>query len=117
MLRKAKRLNVSLRGPAGRRFSLGLAPPLVAGAGLTAALLLAGHTALLPGTWLLLYGTGVLTGGVNSIRLVPLMGACFMLLGIAGMFTAPAVSKGLLSAGFGGLHVLFGACIARRYGG
>jgi len=117
MLRKARRLNVSLTDPAGRRFSLGLTPPLVAGAALTVGIWSAGEVALLPGTWLLLYGTSVLTGGMNSVPLVPIVGACFMGLGLIAINVPLSIALGLLTLGFGGLHVVFGWIIVRRYGG
>ena len=92
--------------------------PLLAAAGvLSTVLFTAGATAAIPGTWLLLYGAGVLSGGTYSVRPVPIMGLCFMLLGLVA-FVAPASWLNLLlAAGFGGLHILFGAIIARRYGG
>ena len=63
MARKARRAGATLfEGPA-RRFLLTLSPPLIAGGALTLALERAGQTALLPGVWLLLYGTAVVTGG------------------------------------------------------
>ena len=115
--KKARRDGRNLGHPVSRRFFLNLAPPLLAGAVLTVALAAAGKFELLPGLWLLLYGTGVLTGGAFSIRAVPLMGLCFMVLGIVTLLLPPHWNPVMMGVGFGGLHVLFGAVIARYYGG
>lgn len=114
---KARRVNIPLFAGPARRFLLTLSPPLAAGALLTLALQRAGMTAVLPGIWLLLYGTAVATGGAFSVRIVPVMGAGFMLLGTVALFCPPAWGTAFLAAGFGGLQILFGTLIAKRYGG
>jgi len=117
MKRKADRAQVPLMSAPARKFLLSFAPPLMVGALLTFVLYRAGFTAAIPGTWLLLYGTGVVTGGAFSVRVVPVMGICFMLLGSVALFCPMSWSTALLAAGFGGLHLVFGTIIARRYGG
>jgi hypothetical protein len=117
MARKARRTHTDLFSGPGRRFLLMLTPPLGAGAVLTLALEREGLVALLPGVWLLLYGTAVVTGGAHSIRLVLVMGALFMLLGCAALSSPAGWGTAYLAAGFGALHIGFGIAIARRHGG
>jgi hypothetical protein len=117
MKRKADSAQLPLLSAPGRRFVLSFAPPLLVGALLTVVLFQAGLSQAIPGTWLLLYGTGVVTGGAFSERVVPLMGMCFMLVGAIALFCPFSWGTALLGVGFGGLHVVFGIIIARRYGG
>jgi hypothetical protein len=117
MWRKAVRLGAPLAGAVGRRFMMSLAAPLAAGAALTWGVWMNGDWALMPAVWLLLYGTGVLAGGVFSVASVRLLGVAFMGLGVAAMVTPPAWGNVWLGIGFGGLQVVFGLYIARRHGG
>jgi hypothetical protein len=115
--RKARAGHTPLDSGVARRFGLAFLPPLVAGAVLTVPLFFSGMVRLIPGAWLLLYGTAVMTGGVLSVPVVPLMGVSFGLIGAVALIGPPAWGDACLAAGFGGLHLVFGAIITRRYGG
>jgi hypothetical protein len=117
MIRKATRANVSFRGVAARRFFSSYSAPLIAGAALTYVLAQAGLYPALPAMWLLLYGASFVGSGTLSIPVVPVMGVCFMLLGVLACVVPVQGGSILMGAGFGVVHVVFGVLIARRYGG
>ncbi|HEY3116272.1 MAG TPA: hypothetical protein VGK54_05980 [Chloroflexota bacterium] len=117
MILKVRRQGKALTSRPGRKFVTNLLPPLVASALLTGAIYHAGLVAVLPGLWLLLFGTGVVTGGAFSIKAAPVMGLSFMALGAAALFAPWEWETWFMAAGFGGLHILFGALIAWRHGG
>lgn len=115
--RKTRSAGAPLVSGPTRKFVLGMAPPMLAGAVLTGVLWRANLVHLLPGTWLLLYGSGVVTGGAYSVRPVPALGFALMLTGAGAFLAPPAWANLFLAFGFGGLHIFFGFLIARRYGG
>ena len=113
---KSRRFHIPLFSGPGRKFIAGFAPALLAGAVLTLVFYRAGISGFLPGVWLLLYGAAVLSGGWASVRVVPIMGACFMFVGTVALML-PGWNDLLLPVGFGGLHLVFGTVIAVKYGG
>lgn len=104
------------RGPA-RRFVLCLMPALLAGAVLTAVLYTAGEQRLIPGTWLLLYGSAVLSATLLTapamMRLIGIMGALFVVLGGLAFEVPQQWHNLVLGGGFGALHLVFGVLIGR----
>ena len=117
MSQKAKASQSALLDGPGRKFALSLCPGMIAGAVLTAVLFQHQLFGLMPGTWLLLYGVSVVTGGAFSVKVVPIMGLSFMGLGTIALFAPFEWANGFMAAGFGALHIIFGVVIARRYGG
>lgn len=115
--RKARSAGEALFSAPGRRAALAFAPPLAAGGALTVAMWQAGRADLLPGTWLLLYGAGMVTGGAHSVRVVAIMGLGFMLAGVGTLLGPSSWGNPAMAAGFGGLHLLFGLLIWREHGG
>jgi len=127
-VRKARESQANVTVALARKLALAFFPSLVAGAVLTAVALRAGWYQALPGMWLMMYGAAVMAGGAMSVPVIPVMGAMFMGIGALALavplvFAAwpPEVRalllNALMAAGFGGLHILFGFAISRRYGG
>jgi hypothetical protein len=117
MARKARQSGATITGAIARRFAAGLLAPFVAGAAITYALWAVGNFTVMAPAWLLLYGAGLLTGGIFSVRAVRLIGACFMAFGILAILTPSTWGNLWLAAGFGGLQIGFGVYIARNHGG
>jgi len=117
MARKSRAEGMSLMSGPGRKFAWNVIPPLAAGAVLTVVIGQAGYVELLPGLWLLLYGTSVVTGGSYSVRPIPVMGMVFMLTGGIALLSPAGWGNAFMAIGFGGLHIVFGTLIWRKHGG
>ena len=114
---KARRAETRFMSGAARRFFVSYFAPMIAGAVLTATIARTGSYDALPATWLLLYGAAFVSSGAFSLRVIPMMGVGFMLFGLVAALVPLSVANLLLGAAFGGLHIVFGAIIARNYGG
>ncbi len=117
MALKARAAKLPLWSEPARKILFSFAPPMAGGALLTLVLFERGLVPLLPGVWMLLYGIGVVAAGTFSVRIVPVMGCCFLLAGIVAVLLPVTWSDAILGAAFGGLHIGFGIPIARRHGG
>lgn len=114
---KSRKISTPLKSKPARRALLSFVPPLLAGAILTGVLFQLQQLSVIAGMWLLLYGVAVVTGGAFSVRIVPVMGICFMMCGALALISPAAWQNAWLTGGFGGVHVIFGFLIARRHGG
>lgn len=117
MWQKSKISGQSLFSVPARKFALSFAPPLLAGVVIVLGLWRYGHYYEMAPVCIVSYGAAVACGGAFSARVVPVMGWCFIAIG-AIAFILPANYGNLMMAlSFGVLHIVFGAIIARRYGG
>jgi hypothetical protein len=117
MYNKARLASLPLLTGSARKLLFSFSPVFAVGMVVTVALMERGLYGLLPGIWMLLYGTAVVAAGAFSVRIVPVMGAAFIVVGAAALFAPVAWGIALMIAGFGVLHIVFGIIIARRHGG
>lgn len=117
MWQKAKSAETSLVSAPARKFAFGFAPPIFAGIVLTLLLHRNDLTQFLPTVWLLMYGAAVVTGGMFSVKPVPVMGVCFLILGAINAALPLEFGNYAMAGGFGILHVVFGIIIGKNYGG
>lgn len=117
LVRKSKKAKAPLFTGVGRKFLASFLPPLFVGAVLTIVLWRAGEPALLPGMWMLTYGASVLASGAYSVRIVPVMGALFLLIGSITFMLPQTWGNIMMAISFGALHIIFGILIAKYYGG
>jgi hypothetical protein len=106
---------LTIGGAPIRRFAIGLLPSLFAGAVMTAVLVTSGMAGLIPGTWLLLYGCGLIAASAASARSIAILGGSFVAAGLLALMLPQAWQIPMLGVGFGGLHIVFG-CLTRRAG-
>ena len=111
--RCADRQGVRLDSAPARRFWTLFLPPLLAACVLTLLFSVRGLHELVPGTWLLLYGFGLASGGSVCRTVVRTSGFAFQVLGLFA-FVWPDAGNALLAAGFGAIHLSSGVWILRH---
>ncbi|NOT46234.1 MAG: hypothetical protein HOP17_00595 [Acidobacteria bacterium] len=117
MWQKSKIAGQPLLSAPGKKFAMSFLPPLVAGIVIVLGLWRYGHYYEMAPVCMISYGAAVVCGGAFSVRVVPVMGWCFMALGAIAFVVPTNYSNAMMAASFGLLHIVFGAIIAKRYGG
>lgn len=117
MWQKSKISGQSLFSVPARKFALTFAPPLLAGVVIVLGLWRYGHYYEMAPVCIVSYGAAVACGGSFSARVVPFMGWCFIALGAIAFILPTNFGNLMMALSFGVLHIVFGAIIARRYGG
>lgn len=117
MWQKSKIANTPLVSVPAKKFAMSFLPPLVCGVVITLGLWRYEHYEIMAPVWMLCYGASVVTGGAFSVRIVPVLGWIFIALGSVAFALPAAYGNYFMAASFGLLHIVFGAIIARRYGG
>jgi hypothetical protein len=96
---------------------MGFLPPLIIGVVIVLGLWKNGYYFVMAPVCILSYGAAVVCGGSFSVRAVPIMGWCFMVVGAIAFLLPSNYGNLMMGASFGLLHIIFGAIIARKYGG
>jgi hypothetical protein len=109
------------------RILLTILPPFLCGVGLTAVLVLrwliarvpggADQLDLVPAIWMLFYGIALWQLGEFSPPEVRVLGAAFILAGLASAALFQSCPYFTLGVTFGGFHLAYGSIIWMRYGG
>ena len=117
MWQKSKIGGQSLLSAPAKKFAMSFAPPLIVGVVSVLGIWKYGDYYAMPAICMLCYGAAVVCGGAFSARIVPVMGWCFIALGAAAFALPSNYGNLMMGLSFGGLHIIFGAIIAGRYGG
>ena len=97
MWQKSKIGGTPLLSAPAKKFALSFSPPLICGIAITLGLWRFGHFETMAPVWMLCYGASVVCGGAFSVKVVPVMGWCFIAIGAAA-FALPAGFGNILMA-------------------
>lgn len=115
--RKSLRICTPIQAPLLRKLLWSLCPALFVGALLTGLAVRSDNLDWLPVIWLGCYGAAVTNGGQVSVAPIRYMGLCFLLAAGGAAISPKETGLAWLALGFGWLHFVYGAYIARRHNG
>jgi hypothetical protein len=113
LLRQPSLGSLMIGGAPIRRFAIGLLPSLFAGAVLTWVLWANAGERMIPGTWLLLYGCGLIAASAATARTIGILGGVFVACGLVALLLPQQWQIPMLGVGFGGLHIVCGYWMGR----
>ncbi|MGI8883032.1 MAG: hypothetical protein ACR2IA_02150 [Pyrinomonadaceae bacterium] len=114
---KSKISKTSLLSAPAKKLLMNSLPPMLCGVFITLGLWRFGHFEAMVPTWILCYGAAVVCGGAFSVKVVPIMGWCFIALGAIAFFLPTGLGNSMMGLSFGVLHIVFGFIIGRKFGG
>jgi len=117
MASKSRHTGLVFWSPVLRKALWPFSAPMALGAILSAAVIRAQNPEFLPVIWLGCYGAALTAAGVMSVSPVRWMGISFLVLALSAVFLPASAGLALLAAGFGMLHIIFGAYIHWRHDG
>jgi hypothetical protein len=114
--RRAKRMNLSPTARSARVAALSLTPSIIVAMVLTVKFLIpvqpkAEEIQYIVPVWMMLYGTGVYTAGLFSLRAPRILGLTFTGLGVVALLAFPEYGVVSAAVSFGLLHIIFGLYI------
>jgi hypothetical protein len=117
MYRKSRQTCAPIQPPLLRKLLWSLCPALFVGGLLTGLAVRSDKPEWLPVIWLGCYGAAVANGGQVSVAPIRYMGLSFLLAAAGAAASPPEAGLAWLALGFGWLHIVYGAYIARRHNG
>ncbi len=114
---KSKISKTSLLSAPAKKLLMNSLPPMLCGVFITLGLWRFGHFEVMIPVWILCYGAAVVCGGAFSVKVVPVMGWCFIALGAIAFFLPTGFGNSMMGLSFGVLHIIFGFIIGRKFGG
>jgi hypothetical protein len=115
--RKSLQMRTPIQLPLVRKLLWSLCPALFVGGLLTHIAVGSDHLEWLPVIWLGCYGAAVTNGGQASVAPVRYMGVSFLIAAGGAALSPEWMGLAWLALGFGWLHIVYGAYIARRHNG
>lgn len=115
--RKSLQMGAPIQLPLVRKLLWSLCPALFVGALLTHLAVRVNHLEWLPIIWLGCYGAAVTNGGQVSVAPIRYMGVSFLIAAGGAAISPEGMGLAWLALGFGWLHIIYGAYIARRHNG